>query len=107
MTAHTDFKILDMEMSQWRLFLFNLLFVDAGLKKDDRRIHWADGSGKSLAVSDEGPSKPEPEPEKTRKSRWSDKKKLEIQHEKDLLLQSRQVFHFYKRASIIVIGLFW
>jgi hypothetical protein len=72
--------------------------VDASLKKDDRRIHWADGSGKSLAVSDGGPSKSEPE--KPRKSRWSDKKKMEIQHEKDLLLQSRQVLHFYQRLSL-------
>ena len=106
MTARANIvKSLSMGISHWLLSLFNFLFLDAGSKKDDRRIHWADGSGQSLAVSDDGPSKlePEPEPEKTRKSRWSDKKKLDIQHEKELLLQSRQVFRVYQGPSLVVI----
>ena len=58
-------------------------------KKDKRRIHWADGMGKSLVASDKdgevSPTKEEPK----RKSRWADRKKKDLLHEKELLLQSR------------------
>jgi hypothetical protein len=98
--AHTDFEFLRIgNILTTDSSFINLLLVDSSSKKDDRRIHWADGSGKSLVASDGGPSKSEPE--KTRKSRWSDKKKMEIQQEKDLLLQSRQAIHFYPRVSLL------
>lgn len=60
----------------------------AGSKKDDRRIRWADSSGQALAVSGEEPIAAASETT-TRKSRWSERKKKDMQHEKDLLLKSR------------------
>ncbi|KAL7548327.1 hypothetical protein ACHAWF_011613, partial [Thalassiosira exigua] len=62
-------------------------------KKDERRIHWADSSGQSLALSqgEQMEAVKKAEPEKTRQSRWSDHKKKDIQHEKEMLLQSRKV----------------
>ena len=63
--------------------------LEAKLKKDDRRIRWADSSGQALAVSEEGPVNLLPVPEITRESRWSERKKKDMQHEKDLLLKSR------------------
>lgn len=62
--------------------------LEAGLKKDDRRIRWADSSGQALAVSGEEPISAVPETI-TRKSRWSERKKKDMQHEKALLLKSR------------------
>ena len=68
--------------------------LDAKPKKGDRRIHWADSNGKSLAVSEDGPdlksSETEKVPAKKRKSRWADSKKIEIQYEKELMLQARK-----------------
>lgn len=60
-------------------------------KKDERRIHWADNSGKALAVSQEeetADATKKAEPTK-RKSRWAERKKKDIEHEKELLLKSR------------------
>eukprot|EP00581_Thalassiosira_minuscula_P001952 CAMPEP_0183747954 /NCGR_PEP_ID=MMETSP0737-20130205/67521_1 /TAXON_ID=385413 /ORGANISM="Thalassiosira miniscula, Strain CCMP1093" /LENGTH=819 /DNA_ID=CAMNT_0025983671 /DNA_START=1075 /DNA_END=3534 /DNA_ORIENTATION=+ len=68
------------------------LKVDMGArpKKEARRIHWADSSGQALAVSNEGKSDDVPKKAETaRQSRWSERKKKDIQHEKELLLQSR------------------
>ena len=63
-------------------------------KKDARRIHWADNSGKALAVAEGGeeaePVKNDEPKKKKRKSRWAERKKKDIQHEKELLLQSRK-----------------
>jgi len=56
--------------------------ADARSRKDERRIHWADTSGQALEVKKAEPA---------RQSRWSDHKKKDIQHEKELLLQSRKV----------------
>ena len=58
-------------------------------KKDKRRIHWADGVGKSLAVSDTDGEVSQAKQEPKRKSRWADRKKKDLLHEKEMLLQSR------------------
>ena len=66
-------------------------------KKDDRHIHWADSKGQALAMSEgetvesAAAEVKKKGPEKTRKSRWAERKKKDIEHEKELLLQSRQV----------------
>jgi hypothetical protein len=61
-------------------------------KKDERRIHWADNSGRPLeAVSNLGTTDTAKKTESVRPSRWSERTKMDIQHEKELLLQSRQV----------------
>jgi len=74
---------------------FSSSLLDAHSKKDQRRIHWADTSGQALAIAEEvkaGAIPKKAEPEKVRQSRWAERKKKDFQHEKDLLLQSRQVF---------------
>ncbi|KAL7542505.1 hypothetical protein ACHAXR_011836 [Thalassiosira sp. AJA248-18] len=65
--------------------------ADSPTKKDARRIHWADNSGQALVVSKGGKTETDApkksEPEIARKSRWSERKKKDIAHEKELLLQ--------------------
>ena len=64
-------------------------------KKDDRHIHWADSKGQALAMSEGETAESaaaevkKKGPEKTRKSRWAERKKKDIEHEKELLLQSK------------------
>jgi len=68
--------------------------LDAKPKKGDRRIQWADNNGKLLAVTEDGQdpksSETEKVPAKKRKSRWADSKKIEIQNEKELMMQARK-----------------
>ncbi|EJK45236.1 hypothetical protein THAOC_36153 [Thalassiosira oceanica] len=59
-------------------------------KKDKRRIHWADGMGKTLAVSNNDGESSQAKQEPKRKSRWADRKKKDLLHEKEMLLQSRK-----------------
>ena len=74
--------------------LINTKATEGRPKKDARRIHWADNSGKALAVAEGGeeaePVKNDEPKKKKRKSRWAERKKKDIQHEKELLLQSRK-----------------
>ena len=67
---------------------------EAKPKKSDRRIQWADNNGKLLAVTEDGPdlksTQTEKVPAKKRKSRWADSKKIEIQNEKELMMQARK-----------------
>lgn len=57
------------------------------MKKDGRRIHWADSSGGAL-TSEEKATAEQPKPK--RKSRWADStKKKDLMHEKEMLMLSR------------------
>ena len=66
-------------------------------KNDSRSIHWADSKGQALAMSEGEAVDTTPTADavgdttvkKTRKSRWAERKKKDIEHEKELLLKSR------------------
>ncbi|KAL7470994.1 hypothetical protein ACHAXS_011293 [Conticribra weissflogii] len=70
--------------------------ADGSGEKDKRHIRWADDSGKALAVPQENgvilttdfvQEKPTKDP---RHSSWTDRKKKDLLHEKELLLQARK-----------------
>lgn len=66
-------------------------------EKDKRHIRWADDSGKALAIPHEKGADPpkeaetEKSPQDPRHGRpsWSDRKKKDLLHEKELLLHAR------------------
>ena len=93
------FKFLDHNsLKLYSMFPLLPTAVDATAKRDERRIRWADSSGKALAVAQENDvgSPDKAEVDKVQDPRlgsnrpsWSDRKKKDLLHEKELLLQAR------------------
>jgi len=71
--------------------------ADGSGEKDKRHIRWADDSGKALAVPQENGATlttdivQEKATKDPRRSSWTDRKKKDLLHEKELLLQARKL----------------